>query len=60
MARCLFCTPILVAGEGRSVEVLHAHGETCPRCWNFRELGGDPAHPEVCGRCATVLGELGL
>ena len=36
-----------------------AAGEKCPRCWNVRELGVDPAHPEVCERCARVLTEIG-
>ncbi|MDR2035744.1 MAG: isoleucine--tRNA ligase [Coriobacteriales bacterium] len=52
----------LVAGEGTevTVEVNAASGEKCPRCWNYRELGVDAAHPEVCERCAAVLTGLGL
>jgi len=34
-----------------------ASGDKCPRCWNYRELGVDPSHPEVCERCARALGE---
>ncbi|MDR3315309.1 MAG: isoleucine--tRNA ligase [Coriobacteriales bacterium] len=41
-----------------SVEV--AAGEKCPRCWNIRTLAEDPAHPEVCSRCAAVLTEIGF
>ncbi len=37
-----------------------ASGEKCPRCWNLRELGTDPEHPEVCGRCAGVLASLAM
>jgi isoleucyl-tRNA synthetase len=48
------------AGEEASVEVEvePATGEKCPRCWNFRRLGVDPTHPEVCERCAGVLAGL--
>ena len=28
----------------------------CPRCWNYRSsVGSHSAHPELCGRCATVI-----
>ncbi|MCQ4270669.1 isoleucine--tRNA ligase [Pseudomonas kuykendallii] len=28
--------------------------EKCPRCWHFRDdIGVDPAHPDICGRCAS-------
>ncbi|MBT8048876.1 MAG: hypothetical protein KJO92_10720, partial [Gammaproteobacteria bacterium] len=27
--------------------------QKCVRCWHYREdVGSDPEHPEVCGRCA--------
>ncbi|MDR2197113.1 MAG: isoleucine--tRNA ligase [Coriobacteriales bacterium] len=42
------------------VQVKKAVGEKCPRCWNIRELGLDPAHPELCSRCAAVLAKLQL
>jgi isoleucyl-tRNA synthetase len=41
------------ASIGASVQA--ASGQKCPRCWNYRELGGDPAHADVCSRCAEVL-----
>jgi isoleucyl-tRNA synthetase len=52
----------LETGDGTDilVEVREADGEKCPRCWNYRELGSDPARPEVCARCARVLTELGV
>ena len=29
-----------------------AQGEKCVRCWHIREdIGINPAHPEICGRC---------
>ncbi|HZL07509.1 MAG TPA: zinc finger domain-containing protein, partial [Coriobacteriia bacterium] len=45
----------LVPGDTFEVEITPAAGEKCPRCWNYRTLGEDPAHPGVCVRCASVL-----
>ncbi len=42
-----------------TVEVSNAQGEKCPRCWNYRRLGVDAAHADVCGRCAEVLSTVG-
>jgi isoleucyl-tRNA synthetase len=49
---------VLVAAPGElRVRVERAPGEKCPRCWNIRtDIGSHAAHPEVCGRCAKVLG----
>jgi isoleucyl-tRNA synthetase len=42
------------------VSVERAGGEKCRRCWNFsRETGKDPSHPELCPRCASILGGAG-
>lgn len=39
-----------------SITVSHADGDKCPRCWSYSNtVGSDPAHPEVCGRCAHAL-----
>lgn len=43
-----------------SAEVEKIQVEKCPRCWNYRELGGNPAHPAVCKRCGDILDELGF
>lgn len=46
------------AGEmsGLKIEVRLAAGQKCPRCWVYTDkIGGVPAYPEVCARCATVL-----
>jgi isoleucyl-tRNA synthetase len=45
----------LVPGAEYGVEIHPATGDKCPRCWNFRTLGVDSAHPDVCGRCAEVI-----
>jgi isoleucyl-tRNA synthetase len=48
----------LVAGGELGVEISPASGEKCPRCWNYRALGTDPAHAEVCERCGSVLARI--
>lgn len=40
------------------LSVLPALGEKCKRCWKFRQLGTDPAHPSICTDCAAVVNEL--
>ncbi|HEX9445925.1 MAG TPA: isoleucine--tRNA ligase [Candidatus Binatia bacterium] len=43
-----------------SIEIARADGQKCERCWKYSpEVGQDPAHPTVCGRCARVLTEMG-
>jgi isoleucyl-tRNA synthetase len=32
-----------------------AQGQKCKRCWKFRELGTDAAHPSICSDCAMVV-----
>ncbi len=49
-----------VEGSELSCEVLAAQGEKCPRCWNFRELGGNANHPCVCQRCGDALDAIGF
>ncbi len=47
------------AGDGvGDFELTPAAGRKCARCWKFRELGIDPAHPEICAECAQVVGAL--
>ena len=42
---------------GLSLTVSHADGEKCARCWSYSHtVGSDPDHPDVCARCAKVLG----
>lgn len=65
----LIVSQVTVSAEGKgsfagesvpelSVSVAHADGEKCPRCWSYSNtIGSDPAHPEVCERCAHALHE---
>lgn len=41
----------LKQGDELSCDVLPAHGERCPRCWNYRELGEDG----LCPRCHEAV-----
>jgi isoleucyl-tRNA synthetase len=41
---------------GSSLSVEPADGQKCVRCWLIkRDIGADPAHPEVCARCAEAV-----
>ena len=48
------------AGEELACEVKPAEGEKCPRCWNYRTLGGNANHPHVCERCGNALDAIGF
>lgn len=50
----------IVEGDELTATVRPAEGEKCPRCWNYRELGVDERHPDVCRRCASVLDAIGF
>ncbi len=42
--------------EGVWIKVRPALTPKCVRCWHHRaDVGSNPAHPEVCGRCVTNL-----
>ncbi|MFN2167005.1 MAG: zinc finger domain-containing protein, partial [Anaerolineae bacterium] len=46
-------------GNEASVQVGQSTAARCPRCWRHRtDVGVDPAHAELCERCAAVLGNL--
>jgi isoleucyl-tRNA synthetase len=46
---------------GLSVAVRQATGEKCERCWiRSTTVGQTLAHPQLCGRCATVVTEMDL
>jgi isoleucyl-tRNA synthetase len=40
--------------DGLFIAVAPSAHEKCIRCWHHREdVGSDPAHPQICGRCAS-------
>ena len=45
-----------VAGTGAWIAVAVDPAPKCLRCWHRRaDVGSDPDHPEICGRCVTNL-----
>ncbi|WP_073104184.1 isoleucine--tRNA ligase [Pollutimonas bauzanensis] len=51
----------LHAGEGAlRIVVNPTKNQKCERCWHHREdVGADPEHPAICGRCVANLFGLG-
>ncbi|MBL0727463.1 isoleucine--tRNA ligase [Piscinibacter sp. HJYY11] len=46
----------LLEGAGLSVKVTPSTAPKCERCWHYRDdVGHDPAHPTICGRCTSNL-----
>ncbi len=46
----------LADAPGIAVAVSPAEGEKCERCWQvLGDVGADPAHPTLCGRCADAV-----
>jgi isoleucyl-tRNA synthetase len=46
----------LVAGDTMAVKVAPSEAVKCERCWHWRDdVGHDPAHPTICGRCTSNL-----
>jgi lipoprotein signal peptidase len=44
------------AGPALTIEVTPSDGAKCERCWHWRhDIGKDPAHPTLCGRCTSNL-----
>jgi len=46
----------LIAGEALQASVSTTSELKCERCWHYRpDVGADPAHPTICGRCTGNL-----
>ena len=46
----------LFAADALTVQVQPSAAAKCERCWHYRDdLGQDPAHPTICGRCTSNL-----
>jgi isoleucyl-tRNA synthetase len=50
-------TVVRVAGEAdEAIRTLPSPHPKCQRCWHWRaDVGADPNHPEICGRCVQNL-----
>lgn len=46
----------LVQADELKIQTSVAKGVKCERCWHYEEdVGSDPEHPTICGRCAGNL-----
>ena len=46
----------VVDGAELQVAVAPSTAQKCERCWHYRDdVGHDPAHPGLCGRCTSNL-----
>ena len=46
----------LIAGDALSIRASASNAIKCERCWPYRDdIGVDPAHPTLCGRCTSNL-----
>ena len=46
----------LAAGDALAIDVSPSAAVKCERCWHWRDdVGADPAHPAICGRCVSNL-----
>ena len=46
----------LSASDDLSIAVSPSTATKCERCWHYRDdVGTDPAHPTICGRCTSNL-----
>jgi len=47
------------AGTGElDINIAPSTHQKCERCWHWRDdIGQDPAHPHICGRCVESLNE---
>jgi len=46
----------LASAETLAVTVMPSSATKCERCWHWRDdVGADPAHPAICGRCVSNL-----
>ena len=45
--------------EGITIKVASSGAQKCERCWvHDPAVGNDSEHPNVCGRCLTVLKQM--
>ena len=43
-------------GDQLAIRVTPSTHAKCERCWHYRaDVGADPAHPSICGRCVSNL-----
>ena len=49
-------TAAVESGEALAVRVTPSPHAKCERCWHYRDdIGSDPRHPGICGRCVSNI-----
>ncbi|MDD3482406.1 isoleucine--tRNA ligase [Azovibrio restrictus] len=52
----LICSKVSVAQGADAIAAEASTQKKCERCWHYREdVGSNPEHPELCGRCDSNL-----
>jgi len=47
---------VVARAEAFTIDVAPTDAPKCERCWHWRDdVGHDPRHPTICGRCTTNL-----
>jgi len=42
--------------KGNALQILHADGQKCERCWHWEtDIGQNAEHPTICGRCVEAV-----
>jgi isoleucyl-tRNA synthetase len=59
MAAYMLFSQLELSSSSQEIIVQKANGQKCSRCWIWKEdVGSHSDHPEVCGRCASVVKSL--
>jgi isoleucyl-tRNA synthetase len=46
-------------GQVDEIEVVHADGKKCERCWNYSiHVGENADYPTICERCTPAIAEI--
>jgi isoleucyl-tRNA synthetase len=49
---------IEITNDPKAEPVVHADGQKCERCWHWEtDVGSNPDHPTICGRCVNAVTE---
>jgi isoleucyl-tRNA synthetase len=50
---------VAAGGQVHEIEVAHADGKKCERCWNYSvHLGENAGYPKICERCTGAIAEI--
>ena len=46
----------ITVGKSVSISISKADGQKCERCWHWEtDVGSNPEHPTICGRCVEAV-----